>query len=260
MIDKSFVDELGSPLIIATHMRSGTHLTIDFIRRQFSCFQAWKWPGEANDMLYLSLDVLSVLHANWGEDRARRILRRPSRPLIKTHWTDPGLMRLREKQSHFTDFLEEKALFLHVIRHPLRVLESMWAWDVSQGSVTAQQPDSLWLNNKVDYWVWHTQAWMARPNIVRIRFEDLIANPSAVLSRLEDLLGGQALWLTPLLPPKLRGIWHSRCNRLLAVRPASTEILTVAKAATYRGQFLDQARNVLDSKASSLMSVLDYRL
>jgi hypothetical protein len=153
----------------------------------------------------------------------------------------------------FCGFFEEKALFVHVIRHPLRVLESMWAWDVSQGSVTAQQPDSFWLNNKVDYWVWHTQAWMARPNIVRIRYEDLIANPSAVLSRLEDLLGEQALRLTPLLPPKLRGIWHSRCNRLLAVRPASTEILTVAKAATYRGQFLDQARHVLDSKASSLM-------
>jgi hypothetical protein len=66
MIDKSFVDELGLPLIIVTHMRSGTHLTIVFIRRQFSCFQAWKWPGEVNDMLYLSLDVLSVVHANWG--------------------------------------------------------------------------------------------------------------------------------------------------------------------------------------------------
>lgn len=100
---------------------------------------------------------------------------------------------------------------------------------------------------------------MARPGIVRIRFESLIANPSVVLSRLEELLGERALRST-LLPSKLRGIWHSRCNRLLAVRPASTEILTVDRAATYRDQFLDQACHVLDSKASSLMAALDYHL
>lgn len=94
-------------------------------------------------MLYLSLDVLSVLQADWGEDRARRILRRPSRSLIKTHWTDPGLMQLRKKQPYLADFLEEKASFVHVIRHPLRVLESMWAWDVCQGYVVADLPDGL---------------------------------------------------------------------------------------------------------------------
>ena len=169
-------------------------------------------------------------------------------------------MQLRKKQPYLADFLEEKALFVHVIRHPLRVLESMWAWAVSQGSVTADLPDSLWLSKKVDYWVWHTEVWMARPGIVRIRFESLIANPSVVLSRLDELLGERALRSTPLLPSKLRGIWHSRCNRLLAVRPASTEILTVDRAATYRDQFLDQACHVLDSKASSLMAALDYHL
>lgn len=260
MIDHTFIDELGSPLVVATHMRSGTHLTIDCIRRQFCSFQSWKLPGEANDMLYLSLDVLSVLQASWGEDRARRILRRPCRPLIKTHWTDPGLIRLRDKQPYMADYLEDKASFVHVVRHPLRVLELMWAWDVSQGSVVVARPDSLWLNNKVNYWVRHTEAWMERSGIVQIRFEDLITNCSNVLSRLEELLGEQALRITPFLPPKLRGIWHSRCNRLLAVRPASTEILTVDKSVNYRNQFLDEACHVLNAKAFSLMSMFNYSL
>jgi hypothetical protein len=109
MIESDFLDGLGPPLVVATHMRSGTHLTMDFVRRQFLSFRSWKWPVEANDMLYLALDVLSVLEANWGEARARRILSRPPRALIKTHWTDPGLLRLREKQPYFADFLEEGA-------------------------------------------------------------------------------------------------------------------------------------------------------
>jgi hypothetical protein len=74
MIESDFLDGLGPPLVVATHMRSGTHLTMDFVRRQFLSFRSWKWPVEANDMLYLALDVLSVLEANWGEARARRIL------------------------------------------------------------------------------------------------------------------------------------------------------------------------------------------
>jgi len=258
MIESHFFDGLGPPLVVATHMRSGTHLTMDFVRRQFLSFRSWKWPVEANDMLYLALDVLSVLEANWGEARARRILSRPPRALIKTHWTDPGLLRLREKQPYFADFLEEGAVFVHVVRHPLRVLESMWAWDVSQRSVADIKPDRFWLEKKVGYWVWHTEAWLERHGAIRIRFEDLVADTSAVLNRLEHAIGEDAQRRTPLLPPKLRGLWHSRCNRLLGIRPTSTEILSLTKAAPFRGQSADIAREVLDKKAGSLLRQLSY--
>jgi hypothetical protein len=231
---------------------------MDFVRRQLPSFRSWKWPGEANDMLYLSLDVLSVLDANWGASRARRILSRPPRSLIKTHWTDPALMLLRKKQPYFADFLEERAVFVHVVRHPLRVLESMWAWDLSQKTVAEKIPDRLWLEKKVDYWVWHTEAWMERQGILRIRFEDLVSDTSAVLNRLEEALGENAQRRSPLLPPKLRGLWHSRQNRVLRFHPVSTEILTFTKAATIRDQFADEAWEVLNEKAASLMRRLNY--
>ena len=231
---------------------------LDFVRRQFPSFRSWKWPGEANDMMYLSIDVLSVLEANWGEARARRILCRPARPLIKIHWTDPQLMRLREPQPYFADFLDQRAIFLHVIRHPLRVIESMWAFEVPRGTLCSQMPSRLWLQRKVDYWVQHTESWMARHDVIRIRFEDILGSPSAVLNCLEEVLGEDAQQLSPLLPPKLRGFWHSRRNRLLSIRPASTEILTSVKTSLFRDPFADMAREILDEKAFTLMQALNY--
>jgi hypothetical protein len=134
----------------------------------------------------------------------------------------------------------------------------MWAWDVSQRPVADIRPDRFWLEKKVGYWVWHTEAWLERHGAIRIRFEDLVADTSAVLNRLEHAIGEDAQRRTPLLPPKLRGLWHSRCNRLLGIRPTSTEILSLTKAAPFRDQSADVARDVLDKKAGSLMRQLSY--
>lgn len=258
LIENSFFDGLGSPLVIASHTRSGTHLTLDFVRRQFPSFRSWKWPGEANDMLYLSIDVLSVIEANWGDARARQILCRPVRPLIKTHWTDSQLLKLREKQPHFAQFLAQKAAFVHVVRHPLRVLESLWAFEASHVTGADQKLNRLWLERKVAYWVQHTEDWMMRTGVIRIRFEDILGDPSAVLNCLEGVLLEDAQRLSPLLPTRLRGLWHSRRNRLLSIRPASTEILVAKQTAAFRYLFEDAARNILSEKAKILMQELKY--
>ncbi len=50
------LEEKSRPIIIATHKRSGTHLTIDTFRRQFLECNSWKYPGEPLDRLYLSLE------------------------------------------------------------------------------------------------------------------------------------------------------------------------------------------------------------
>ena len=90
MIKNTLLEKLSAPIVVAAHMRSGTHLTIDLLRRQFKSVGSWKWPGEANDSTYLALDVMGDLEANWGEKRAIRILKRCDRPIFKLHWTDPS--------------------------------------------------------------------------------------------------------------------------------------------------------------------------
>ena len=48
------------PVIVASHPRSGTHLLMDTLRRQFKACRSWKWPGERLDRLYCSVDELNA--------------------------------------------------------------------------------------------------------------------------------------------------------------------------------------------------------
>jgi hypothetical protein len=42
-LTKRTIDEISKCMMIATHPRSGTHLTIDLLRKQFRDFQSWLW-------------------------------------------------------------------------------------------------------------------------------------------------------------------------------------------------------------------------
>ncbi len=44
--------DIGKPILIASHPRSGTHLTIDLLRKQFLECQSSKRLGEPLDKIY----------------------------------------------------------------------------------------------------------------------------------------------------------------------------------------------------------------
>ena len=47
---------VGRRVVLATHRRSGTHLTLDLLRRHFPACRARKWPFQGLDSLYLNLE------------------------------------------------------------------------------------------------------------------------------------------------------------------------------------------------------------
>jgi len=49
-------EKAGSPILVISHPRSGTHLTIDFLRRQFEECQSYKYPFESQSHLYLPIE------------------------------------------------------------------------------------------------------------------------------------------------------------------------------------------------------------
>lgn len=51
-------NQIGKPIIVATYPRSGTHLTIDLLRKQFQECESWKFLGESKSNLYLDIDPL----------------------------------------------------------------------------------------------------------------------------------------------------------------------------------------------------------
>ena len=260
MITAQFFDSCGPPLVIATHMRSGTHLAMDLLRRQFKSCQSWKWPGEANDSLYLALDVFSVLDADWGESRAKRILRKVDRPLLKTHWTAPDMSNLRGNQPMMAEWVETKGTFLHIVRNPFKVLASLWAWECSSGMVTDRMPSAEWIKEKILCWNEHCLVWSQLKDAHLFRFEDLILKSQATLNRLVGILDEEALMTEPLLPSKLNGKWHSRRNRLFRIQPESTEIVSDQKPLKIDTLFTDRAVQTIDEVAGATIKQFGYSL
>jgi len=111
-------------------MRSGTHLTIDLLRRQFAAFRSWKRPLESLDSLYLPVDVLlpvgnrriGVSPASWTSSAGPGV--RSSRRISSMRIS----RTCRQSQPAVADWLDQRATFLHVTRDLRQVLPSLWAF------------------------------------------------------------------------------------------------------------------------------------
>jgi hypothetical protein len=116
------------PILVASHPRSGTHLVIDLLRRQFRSLENWRMWGLPLDYLYLNLERLGSEKRRFPENRARRIVNRPRRALMKTHFDADFVTGWAEDESvpppqPWLDFIAQARVF-YVLRHPLDVMAS----------------------------------------------------------------------------------------------------------------------------------------
>lgn len=224
----------AQPIIVASHPRSGTHLLIDTLRRQFAACRSWKWWGERLDRLYCNIDELpgdGLLNAATAE----RILQRTERPIVKTHaW--PGYQEafLDTHAGNLDDrwarWLEARGTPLYVYRDGRDVLCSYQLF--RQGfDPSAHCPIGTFLRqeeqgtNRVRRWAEHVRAWRDRPGVHAVSFERILASPEGVLRQLGDLLGASPEYRQPLLPEPFGSVWASRWARLFQTRPESSAII-----------------------------------
>lgn len=218
---------VGDPVVVTTFMRSGTHLTIDLLRRQFAAFDSWKRPLESLDSLYLPVDVFlpGWEPADWNPDRALAVLRRPRRPILKTHFLDPDLANLRKSQPVLADWLERRARFVHVTRDLRQVIPSVWAflqdWRPAQAGPFDEAFAKHWIGQALD----HRRGWESHPGVRGLDYAQITSDPMDSVLRLGEWLSEIPLLRQPLLPRALKSRWHSRCLRLFACRSESTAIL-----------------------------------
>jgi hypothetical protein len=223
------------PIVVLTHRRSGTHLVIDLLRRQFEECDSWKWWGEGNGRLYVSLDAQCAAEARPRLRTAVRILRRCRRPLIKTHRVfvggeAPPLPDAVEPHDEWKEWLERDAQVVYVYRDGRDVLTSLQLLEAKRDP-SNWRPHAEFLRqriggiNRVRLWARHVEAGLALPDVIPIAFEELVADPRQALAVLSDRLGMRPRWVEPLLPRRFASIWESRRARLFARRPESTAIL-----------------------------------
>ncbi|MGR3494744.1 sulfotransferase domain-containing protein [Citreimonas sp.] len=257
------------PVLIASHPRSGTHLVIDLLRRQFSGTRNWRWWGLPLDHLYLNLERLESRNRHFPEALARRIVNRPRRAILKTHFQADFAASWVEEEScaparPWLDLVDGGQTF-YIVRHPLDVMASYHQFmagfdaDVARLSFADFLTSPHWSGetDRLGWWRAHVEGWEARPGVKVLRYEDVVKRTDATLSRIEETLGEKRTGRTPLLPPKITSITRTRLDRLTRLSPDSTGIVADREAfpAARWQEVLDQA--ALDAVATRLSPLLD---
>ena len=231
-------EKLGKPIVVASHRRSGTHLTIDLLRKQFEECKSTKKFGERLNRLYLTLNDVGPDHKQYVSPKeALRILSKSERPIVKTHQLPSfeGTSFIKE----LVHWLNEEADFLYLVRDGRRVMTSLHLYEQSFNEnarvdfsefIRLPSIDDQAYNN-VKWWAYHVESWMQQSNVKVLKYEDIVKEMHQILEILGEYLKMKPLYHTPLLPQRVKNIWQGRWNRLLKTVPESTAIIGY-----YKGQ------------------------
>lgn len=225
-----------TPIVIASHPRSGTHLVIGLLRRHFPACQIRKSWGEPLDRLYCNIDELMREDGRLTETEAVRILSKADAPIVKTHSFpafDDGFFEDYPKSlpESWTEWLNERAIFIYVHRKPCDVMKSYRLFRAgyeAESRVTfsdflrASHDDQA----RISRWADHVSAWVDRSDVLAIQFSEVLNSTDATLSMIENHIGMSASRVDPLLPSPFSSIWSSRFARLFKTFPESTAVIS----------------------------------
>lgn len=261
MINQKFPkSNIGKPILIASHPRSGTHLTIDLLRKQFPECMSWKKRGEPNSKLYFALESIDDSNC-FSEKMLQDILSRSKRPLIKTHYY-PNLNKLARIQPEIKNWIKEEADIFYIVRDGRDVICSFYSFmqtfnpeaHCSLSQFIRNQNQS---NNPVKGWANHVKQWIAEPNVNILRFEDIVNYPYETIAKISSLLSLNPLYLEPLLPKSFKNIWESRWARLMRKKPESTAILS-PNSLNWKRSFNQEDRQFFHEQAGDVLIKFGY--
>ena len=186
-------------LVVITHRRSGTHLTIDSIRNNFSVFRQ-------NE--HLVFETLNPAHpdAMSLEEMRKRV--RKGGHVIKTHHrSDEGDEMPDEHRQFLFELLDQSAL-IYVVRSGMDVMVSLYEFRRRHDPSIRDQTFSEFLRsgtfdpgkpklNKMEYWADHVRGWEHsrwRERLLFIRFEDWINHYRKTLKTVAGHLAIRSDW------------------------------------------------------------------
>lgn len=265
-----------SHVIVASHERSGTHLTIDAITHNFPCYSS------TDRTVYdLTLDRLLPSHPRHIPS-PRFVEELDAQPRVfKTHahadlnayfGADPTSLCIAQD-------LFSRSKVIYVCRDGRDVMTSLYHLRIAPGSklslnsyIRRTTSYSSQLPNApmtiAEYWAYHIESWLPQ-NVFTVRYEDLLTNYEDVLKQIESFLQSplasptidirrrpQPSWLRSSLMRRLyrfflRAIWN--------IKYSSIEFRH-GRIGDYAQEFTPEALMNFERVAGSTLSKLGYRL
>jgi hypothetical protein len=249
-----------SGVLVITHPRSGTHLTIDFLRRNFPSLASKKAILARLDELYVPIDVFFLPNASQN-DRSRAIsgLGRHAVPILKSHWLSPDFKELEPCGYGLSVWIQTSVKIIYVVRSPDKVLASTLVFEEGYRGEISREDRKNWLSEKSRGWVDHVTKWIGQPNVLVLRFEDILDKPVETLAQMENFVGFPSQRANPILPPRLSSKWAGRLARLSSC-PPTTEILTEHRPAALSDSFDPESVNCFRTTVAPLCAQLGYEV
>lgn len=219
-------------VMVITSPRSGTHLTIDLMRRNIPLLNSEKPRLAPLDSLYVPVDTF-FLDKPWSpaRRRAKKSLDRIKYPILKSHWLKPDLAQLRAQESAIADWIDSNVRKVYVSRDVEQTLASMYLFEQGfAGDLSGKDRDE-WLIRKSKLWNHHVISWLATPDILHLKFYEILKDPKAAVGKIAIHLDLESSLADPVLPPRINSKWHGRRSRLQK-QPPSTEIISSLPRAT----------------------------
>lgn len=269
------------PILVVSHRRSGTHLTIDLLRRHFGSCRILKRLGETTSHVYLPLDALYSGSASVTDEEALRIVERAPRPIVKAHSVcddlPAGTVTCRGRLgAYWIDWIEQNPTVIYVYRDGRDVLASMHLYMQSFDAST-RVPFSQFIRQRDRFghehlgqgsepsrpgaWSRHVRRGLSQPHVLALSYESIVAETEHAILRLGQALGEEPEFAQPLLPRKLRSIWQMRWHRCFSRSPESTAILGTHRRAEGRGwhpQMSEADRRFFHAEAGEMLAQLGY--
>lgn len=227
-IDPKLIEAIDRPIIIASHQRSGTHLTIDLIRRHFPLTNPRLRPLETLHHLYVDLDSFNPGHHNpMTVETALRLLIRVPRPIIKTH-TLPSELLCKPEFRDIVHRIYERAQTVNVVRDGRNVMLSLHRFE-KPWNPAARVPFPDFIRTLYEglvrpaYWNHHVSQWQRVHDCLTLRFKDIIKSPLDAIHQLGAFLGMTPVLRDPILPPNMRNRYEGWLRRLVG----NTETTTI---------------------------------
>lgn len=214
---------------VCSFMRSGTHLTIDTLRKNFPVYDLKRPLFGSLDAHYISIDVLLRDYKCPQSVKTRELKKALKNRcgIIKTHFAAPGFVDLKEQEPLLKPLLRDQCRTIYVVRNPVRVLQSLYIFESSYRSVS---PIDKWIRESAKRWDEHVRGWTGLQGILVIRFEDLLSDPANVLGKIAAFLELRPVPNDDILPCKLKSRLLAWLGRLHLKANESTEIRAALKS------------------------------
>jgi hypothetical protein len=248
-------------VVLATHRRSGTHLSIDLLRRHFPACRSRKRWFEGLDSLYLNLDAMAPPR-NLPPEHALERLLRARRPIVKTH-ASPCFDGWDAESRDFALGIVARSDVIAVHRDVRDVLASFHHYE---RSYAPEQRTSLseFIGQK-DGGVSRPRAWANQVRAWRdagamsIAYEEIIGDPAAALERLATALGMAPRGIEPVLPEALASRWQARWHVAFSRDPGATTVPgATGRPVRWRDALTQADRAFIQQESGDLLVELGY--